>query len=150
VRVDLEHRRHLLDHHVVDQGDQLTPVVGPGLDRPAVDHDPRRHLAVRGEQPSQRDIGGLPGGGLAGRHVLDGELDVAQLGADAGLQAGRGVEDQLVELHGAGGHRGDRRPGQRAAHAVAVPVPAVARARSSGAHGTHRTAWCLHQRAPGD
>ena len=61
-RRDVEQRRHLLDDDVLDDGGELALALGPALDRPAVDDDSRRVLAVGGEDPSQWCALALPRG----------------------------------------------------------------------------------------
>ena len=115
----------LLDHDVVHQPGGVAQVAGPGLHRPAVDHDPRRVAARAGEQPAQRHLAVLPRGRVAGRHVLHRELDLGQLLAPALVEPLGRVQHQPVELLGpAAGQRqaaGDERSAQ--ARGRAGPSP---------------------------
>ena len=99
-------------------GDQLALVGGPGLDRPAVDHDAGRHR--RPSPANSRPSGtssSLPRRRVARRHVLDRELDSVPSRAARRAAAGRGSSTRSsnrsarVVIAGTGGQAsGPRRP----------------------------------------
>ena len=116
-----------------------SPLARPGLQRPAVEHDPRpRRHALRVDpgrhQLGQRhpDVGehALAPHHLVRRglvdlgHLVDGEVELGQLGAPAQLDRLQRLQDQRVEPLGAGPGRRRASPGTsvRAARGRAGPA----------------------------
>jgi hypothetical protein len=88
---------YLFDHDVVYEYREVLGIGGSGLDRTAVDDDPRRQCSFRGEEPAQRDVAVLPRRRVGRRYVIDGQLDAVQLGPPARLQTFQGVQHEVVE-----------------------------------------------------
>src|SRR5450759_745726 len=133
--VDTQQGGHLLDDNVVDQGRELAGIVGPGLDRPAVDHDASRHLGLGSKQPSEGHFGGLPWSRVTGWYVLDRELQIAQRRAGVVLHTARGVKDELVECLRSGSHRRHGWPSHWTPLAPAAAIAARAKRSARRAHG---------------
>ncbi len=117
LRVAAEQHGHLIDDHLVDEIGQVVAVPGPDLQWAAIEHDPRRQPVAgfrepdrkqpgKGDIPVLKDVTAMDEFVRAGRcevrHVLDGELHTIELALPSQFQILDGVQNQIIELSGAG------------------------------------------------
>ncbi len=113
---------HLFGEDIAHEEAQLPGGGRAGLDRPAVDHDPRWQRAGGGERARQRYPVAVPV--VEHGDVLDRELDRGELLAPPPVQAFDGLDDKLVEAVGPAARQGRIGRSERPSRPAAVPIPA--------------------------
>jgi len=142
VRVHAQQVRYLLDDHVVYEIGEIVTIEGAELQRPAVEHDPRRYAVPARptrQQAGERHVAVLQDVGVVdvqfGRYVLYRELHARQLLRILPFQTFHRIQDEFVEDLRPGPGQRDGSRYQPSAQSPAVPIapgPAASTAPTVG------------------